>query len=388
MNIVAIPFHDWRKIKEEGARTRDAHIINEFDQRKNVEKILVINRPTTLLEIIAKKQKKNIVGATVLSQQGMKLVKVSDKIYVLDYISNDYIGLVTKKLKWIFDKFENKRFINFYKKALDYLKINEHYFISNNVFSARFCIKVNTQKYVFDAYDNLVLFPKYSNIKNAIESLYVNLQKDSNCVWVTNSITNQEYYKHYYHKSNVPIIPNAVDIQLLQKNYEVPEDLKPIPKPWIGFGGKITHLIDSELFDYIIRENPNFSFVIVGKVLDATIINKLTKHANVYYLGDKHYDQYLQYATNFDIAIIPYVTGEKDTGANTIKAYEFLAAETPVIGTIGNGLQELEQFVYLAENKEKFSELVKTVSKPKSEKKLPETYTWKHNVDKFLAILT
>ena len=62
-NIVIIPFHDWRKIQQEGFRTRDAHFIKQFELNKNIENVLIINRPTTWLEILTKKQRLSIARA-------------------------------------------------------------------------------------------------------------------------------------------------------------------------------------------------------------------------------------------------------------------------------------------------------------------------------------
>ena len=36
MNIIAIPFHDWRKSKKEGFRTRDCHLINALQKDEKV----------------------------------------------------------------------------------------------------------------------------------------------------------------------------------------------------------------------------------------------------------------------------------------------------------------------------------------------------------------
>ena len=35
MNLVVVPFHDWRKILLEGSRTRDSHFIEEFRKRQD-----------------------------------------------------------------------------------------------------------------------------------------------------------------------------------------------------------------------------------------------------------------------------------------------------------------------------------------------------------------
>ena len=55
MDIVMIPFHDCKKWLREGFRTRDAHLAEHFCQDPRVGKILVINRPTSLAEVLLKR---------------------------------------------------------------------------------------------------------------------------------------------------------------------------------------------------------------------------------------------------------------------------------------------------------------------------------------------
>ena len=56
MNLAVIPYHDWRKILIEGSRTRDAHFINHFQKSEEIEKLIIINRPITIPELILKKR--------------------------------------------------------------------------------------------------------------------------------------------------------------------------------------------------------------------------------------------------------------------------------------------------------------------------------------------
>lgn len=53
VNVVIVPFHDYKKWNEEGFRTRDAHVCEHFSENSEIEKILVINRPTSLAEVLA-----------------------------------------------------------------------------------------------------------------------------------------------------------------------------------------------------------------------------------------------------------------------------------------------------------------------------------------------
>jgi len=166
-----------------------------------------------------------------------------------------------------------------------------------------------------------------------------------------------------------------------------PDDLKSIPKPVVGFGGKITHLIDVSLLNATMELTPNASFVFVGQILNKDVFKRIKKLPNFYYLGDKHYDEYPNYVKNFDICIIPYIVEErKKSGANTIKAYEYLASGKKVIGTYSNGLEELIDYIHIVNNPGEFSD---EINDPQNKKKNIdlEFYSWEAKIRKFMNLL-
>ena len=55
INLVIFPLHDWKKCEREGFRTRDAHLILEFEKNSLVEKILIVDRPISSPEMLVKK---------------------------------------------------------------------------------------------------------------------------------------------------------------------------------------------------------------------------------------------------------------------------------------------------------------------------------------------
>jgi hypothetical protein len=65
MDLIIIPFHDWRKSEKEGFRTRDVHFIKALTKEKSINKILVINRPITRLELLYKRHKRALDGKQI-----------------------------------------------------------------------------------------------------------------------------------------------------------------------------------------------------------------------------------------------------------------------------------------------------------------------------------
>ena len=389
MNLVEIPFHDWRKILQEGFRTRDAHFIEQFIQKNEVDNLIIINRPLTLAEIIVTRKKSKIPGEVVLKKGGLKLIKVQPKVYVIDYLSTQSIQQILKKKSWFIDSFGHEKLKKFTLEALKFLGIDEFSLVSHNIYAARFCnnLSPHYQSGVFDAYDNLLLFPDHQKYHDDIRGAYHVYLKQDQTRWATNSFNTQQFFHREFQKSEVPIIPNGVDIERFSKEYPIPEDLKAIQGPIVGFGGKITSLFDTELFNHTLKNCPDKNFVIVGQILDKEKFNNIEKRPNFHYLGDKHYDEYPAYVYHFDLTVIPYRT--EKTWGDTIKVYEFLAAGKNVVGTKGNGLIELEDFVYLADDQEAFANLVNEViafKKLKTEH-IPEEFTWNYKADQLIKML-
>ena len=357
MNILIVPFHDWRKIILEGFRTRDAHFIEHLNNNSSDVKV-VINRPTTLVEILLKRKPNLIKGTVIYSKSNFKLYEVSKNFYVIDFVSNNIFGQVLNGYKWFISQYENPKYINFINESLSKLGINDDYFLLNqNIFASKLSKSLKPKKSVFDAWDNFAKFNVYSKIKEEIFSAYKDYAKICD-FWITNSNDNIRDFSKAYQPKQLILIKNGVDVSRFANNTqaEIPEDMKNIPRPIVGFGGKITHLLDVDLINKTMKQTKNASFVFVGQILDKQVFNSIDKLDNFYYLGDKHYEIYPNYVKNFDICTVPYVVDEdKKSGANSIKVYEYLATTKKVVGTDSNGLEELKEHVYIINTAEEFS---------------------------------
>lgn len=385
MNLIIIPFHDWRKSENEGFRTRDVHFIKAFEKVGDVEKILVVNRPFTKLELIIKKHNLRLHGELVYKRKGFSITKVSKKIYVLDFKSNDIMGQLSLKRKWFISKYGDKKLLQAIKEAREILAMSNPKVICQNVFAYRVFLNIKANHKLFDAWDNFTKFPAYAHIRLEIERCYQEISKNVK-TWITNSVENQVFYKEKFSVEHTLLIKNGVNENFSKDCLETPSDMKDIPKPIIGFGGKLSYLIDVELINYIVDDNPNLSFVFVGQVLDKEKFSELKKTSNLYFLGDKKYDVYPCYVNQFDVGIIPYEIKEKQHGGDSIKAYEYLQAGKKVIGTKGNGLMDLSHYLHLVEDKYQFSLLLKTDLKPKKVFNSKQ-FSWESKANKILEII-
>ena len=385
MNLIVIPFHDWRKSENEGFRTRDVHFIKAFEKIDDVEKVLIINRPFTKLELLVKKHKMSLNGELIYKRKSFSIIKVSNKIFVLDYKSNDVLGQLSLKHKWFINKYGDEKLLEFITEAQEILGLSNPSVICQNVFAYRLLLKLKAENKVFDAWDNFTKFPTYAHLKSELERGYHQISKNVK-TWITNSIENQFFFKNKFSAKEVYLIKNGVNEDFAKDCFEIPLDMKNIPRPIAGFGGKLSYLIDVELINHIVKDNPKLSFVFVGQVLDKEKFGKIINTPNLYFLGDKKYDVYPCYVNQFDIGIIPYEVKEKQHGGDSIKAYEYLQAGKKVIGTKGNGLMDLSDYLYLAEDKYQFSTLLKSALVPKKSFNAKD-FSWESKANKMLRII-
>ncbi|PXX27828.1 glycosyltransferase [Arenibacter sp. ARW7G5Y1] len=387
MNLLIVPFHDWRKIILEGFRTRDAHFIEELDKNKDIVKI-IINRPTTLVEIILKRKLNLIKGEIILKKNGFRLYKINKELYVIDFVSSNFIGQIKGGYKWFIQNYGNHEYIGFINDVLDKLNIgNDYYLLNQNIFASELTKSLKPKISVFDAWDNFTKFTVYEHIKEELKSAYHLYAKYCD-FWITNSKDNIIDFSKWYKPKDIILITNGVDVLRFKGPIEeTPEDMKVIPRPIVGFGGKITQLIDVELLNKSMAKAKNISFVFVGQILDKKVFSQIEKCNNFYYLGDKHYDIYPNYVKSFDVCIVPYVVKrEKKSGANTIKVYEYLATDKKVVGTNSNGLEDLKEHLYIVQNANEFASEISDIQNNKKQIDL-DYHSWKTKTKQFLRLL-
>lgn len=385
VDIIIIPFHDWRKSEHEGFRTRDVHFIQALSKSEHVGNILVVNRPLTWLELLYKKHKLKLEGKEIINTKKFSLTKVQDNIYVADYKSSDVIGQFFKKYLWFIKKYSDPKYADFISHCSEKTELKSPYLINQNIFAHKLAVNIKAQNKLFDAWDNFLKFPLYQNFVSELESGYKDLAENIPN-WITNSNENVAFYTQRFDVKKIQLIKNGVKSNFASGEFILPKDIENIPRPVIGFGGKLSYLIDWELVNYITLKNPKASFVFVGQILDQKVYNQIVKRENVYFLGDKKYDSYPNYVKSFDTCIVPYNIKEGQHGGDSMKAYEYLLLNKKVVGTNGNGLEDLEEYVYIAKTKEDFAQEVGSMNNSKK-KLLVKDYSWETKAKQILGIL-
>ncbi len=154
----------------------------------------------------------------------------------------------------------------------------------------------------------------------------------------------------------VVFAPHGVDADLFARAQDpatpVPAGLAGLPRPVVGYIGSIHSWIDLELIEYLARERPHWTFLLVGHA--AVDVARLRGLPNVRFTGAQPYAELPAFARLFNVAIIPYRLNRQVANANPLKLREYLAAGKPVVSVRNPEIEKFSRWVHLADGREQF----------------------------------
>ena len=187
------------------------------------------------------------------------------------------------------------------------------------------------------------------------------LQMEAECLSRANCVfyaVKRLYENKRRHNPQSFLIPHGVNYKLFSsaqtQSYPLPDELRGLQKPVIGFYGLIDEWLDFELLGLIARRIPNASLVLIGKI--NVPLNGLSRYQNIHWVPQKPKEELPKYCRYFDAAIVPYSQGYKrfDT-TNPIKIKEYLAAGLPAVTYSFPDLGEkIRPHLFVAKDREDF----------------------------------
>jgi glycosyltransferase involved in cell wall biosynthesis len=272
---------------------------------------------------------------------------------------------------------------------------------------------------VYDCVDNYEGFPqgnKYFSTTVPKEKVLEQEQLVSQKAQVVFATAPGLVEKLKQYNSNVHFTPNVGDygrfknVPQLKSQMktgqidQLPEDIKQIPRPRIGYIGALDdYKFDYDLLKKIATDHTSYSFVVIGpralKDKEATAKN-LQKELgfenleNVYFLGSRPYDQKENYLAGFDVDIIPYVLNDYTVGGCfPVKFHDSLAAGLPVVVTDLPAYAPFKDVCYISKSYDEFSENIKNAldqdsyEKVKQRQLVAKENNWDGKVEKMLGYI-
>jgi len=368
-------FSEW----ERGIQNRNFHILKNLRANGKIGKIVAIDYLPHNFKRSLKNYKENILkisdSKVVFRSPFSKAIEIDQQLTVYSSVLS------------IFSK---NKFYEELKKFLKKLNFKDYIVWSYYPLEVDYFEKLKPQLFVFDTVDNWSEHPSYIKFKQRLQENYKIIDQKANLILTVAD----ELQSLYANREKVHWIPNGVDLKHYQGDYPVVNrDIGEIAKPIIGYVGTIQDRMDQELLEYLVKTNPDKSFVMVGPVWYKEIKNKFSIYKNIYFLGRKSYQEVPMYIQQFDVGIIPHKVDKFVESTNPMKIYEYLACGKPVVSTKGSGVEMFKEFIGITDDFQQFNKLInQSISKDNEklrEKRLNiiKDHSWLKRVERIMDLI-
>ncbi|MFQ5823663.1 MAG: glycosyltransferase [bacterium] len=236
-------------------------------------------------------------------------------------------------------------------------------------------------------------FEAYNGVPDSVREMEKRLIKNADLVFYPNRKLFEERCELNPRSFHVA---HAVDYHhfslAMSEQTAISEDIQKIKSPIIGYFGAIEYFIDQELLTYLAKQEPHWSFVLIGRV--NVEMNLLIKFKNVHFLGKRNYNVLPKYAKAFDVCIIPWITNHDfDFHRSPIKLREYLSTGKPIVSVSFPEVHFFKDVVYIAQDKFEFHQYLRMAIHEKDEFKRMQRLnkvrntSWKRKAEEISSLI-
>ena len=128
--------------------------------------------------------------------------------------------------------------------------------------------------------------------------------------------------------------------------------------PAAGYVGALEEWFDVDCLEEAARANPEYRFVMVGRV-DHAPIQRLQSLPNVEFTGEVPYDRLPEMCASFRVGLIPFRINALTLATNPIKLYEYFSCGMPVVSTALPEVERMGDLAYVARTPQEFAGAVR-----------------------------
>lgn len=367
--------HDWT-----GDPLSKTHLMRVLS-RDN--RILWINAIANRMPTASSKDLSRIVKKLKSFTEPIK--EVEENIFVLNPLAIPAYGNEAVKT------FNQKFLLHQVKKAMRKLNFKNPLNMVFNPAAGLLAGKLNETELIYYCVDEYTAF---TGAAKGLKEIEEDLFRKSNLVIVSAEKLFESKKKF---NENTFIIRHGVDFnhfrKALNEETKIPDEIKDLPHPIIGFHGLLADWVDFELIKKTAEHFKNGSVVLIGKItVDAEKKVKILDDVpNIRFLGRKPYAELPAYCKGFDVALNPFAINELTLAANPLKVREYLAAGLPVVSTDIPEVRSLKHCL-VGKNHEDFIRQIETAladSAPREEiSNSIREESWDAKVDELRSIMS
>ena len=150
------------------------------------------------------------------------------------------------------------------------------------------------------------------------------------------------------------LVPNAVHYEafaeVMRQDEPPPADVASLPRPLIGYVGAVNAKLDLRYFSAVAEAYPAASVIIVGPLsvpAEDPELRRLRVMSNVHFLGQKPVELVPHYIKALDVCLLPYRLNEWTRNISSLKLYEYMACEKPVVASDVPAARQYAELVHI-----------------------------------------
>jgi glycosyltransferase involved in cell wall biosynthesis len=179
---------------------------------------------------------------------------------------------------------------------------------------------------------------------------------------------------------DIRVLPNAVDAEGFQRNLagrpmdteefieflngsepKVPEALRALKRPILGFTGTLSYFVDTRLIRRVAEAFPEASVVLIGPAHGNREVMELGTIPNVHLIGRIPHSEIPGHIRAFDVCLLPLLVNEVTADASPLTLFEYLLCGKPVVSTMYPLSEERTlDFVHWARSEDEFIQSVRS----------------------------
>lgn len=161
---------------------------------------------------------------------------------------------------------------------------------------------------------------------------------------------------------NVALVPNGVNYAMYSRPAgDIPADLLDLPRPMLGWVGRIDETLDLSPVLAIARQQPDWTIVLIGKVSDCRWVRELAGYPNVIFLGERPAVDLPDYLSRFDVLLHLRRKDDAESDVISRRIYQYLSTGRPIVSLLlPDEVEEFPDVIYSAHTPSQFVKLCRT----------------------------
>lgn len=292
------------------------------------------------------------------------------------------------------NRINNKRIAKFISKVVEQLGFKDYiHIIDNDIYRSQYMKEMLGANISIYYRRDYVIGEKYWRRHGA--RLEPKLCAKSDMV-LTNSLHYANQLRCY--NANIHDVIMGVNITMYDpyKERTIPNDIKDIPHPIVGYLGSINSTrLDAQLMLDMAKSRAQYSFVFTGPEDEFFAHHELHSLPNVHFLGNKPVGVLPDYIACYDVCINPQMLNDITIGNYPLKIDEYLAMGKPIVATKTPTMEHLfASCVHLANSAEEYlllidKALTEVDDKQKREQRIAfsKIHTWEQSVKQIFGFI-